>query len=95
MFVISSNGYSKNLIPSVRSRIDSESPAQKRGPCKELTALFFIFLVVGFSQDASRCQTLDSPVDGSLRISLAHLEKSVAEIHDTSLYRTYGTQQLA
>jgi len=47
------------------------------------------------SQPAFSSGHLDSLVDNALKVSLIHLEQSIAEVNDTALYPTYATPQLA
>jgi unsaturated chondroitin disaccharide hydrolase len=62
---------------------------------------FLIFVVIiilatiACSQSVFASGELDSLVANALKISLIRLERSVAEVNDTTLYPTYATPQLA
>ncbi len=55
------------------------------------------FLIVGVlsTQRSPAGGRLDSLVANAVKGSLVHLEKSVDEVRDTSLFPTYGTEDLA
>jgi unsaturated chondroitin disaccharide hydrolase len=53
-----------------------------------------ILLTFTSSQPLFSGERLDSLVNNALRVSLVHLEKSIDEVRDTSLFPTYGTPEL-
>jgi unsaturated chondroitin disaccharide hydrolase len=53
-----------------------------------------VLLTLTSSQPVFSGRPLDSLVNNALRVSLVHLERSIDEVRDTTLFPTYGTKQL-
>ena len=75
---------------------DSNSPVEGRHRSNSfaITGAAVIFMTFTLSQHVFSGGHLDSLVSNALKVSLVHLEKSIDEVRDTTLYPTYGTPQL-
>ncbi len=60
-----------------------------------LSIILLAFLSFCFARNCYCAGTLDSLVENSLKVSLLHLEKSIEEVRDSTLYPTYGTPELS
>jgi unsaturated chondroitin disaccharide hydrolase len=56
--------------------------------------MLLFLLMFTFAQRLLPDQQLDNLVNDAIRVSLVHLERSVAEVGDSTLFPTYGTPQL-
>ena len=59
-----------------------------------VAVIIFLFIILFPHKVCAGENKLDSLVNRTIKISLIHLENSVKEINDTTLFPTYGTKQL-
>ena len=79
----------------LRPRSGSRAGQPQRQNLVGIFITIVILAALALSQRAFSNEHLDSLVQNAVKVSLIHLERSIAEVNDTALFPTYATPQLA